>query len=75
MATPKTQFTAVYQKRGKSYIGFVEEVSGANTQGKNLAEVKKNLAEALKMVVEANREIARKTAKGFSVREPIFLPA
>jgi len=27
----KSEFTAVFEKRGKWYIGFVEEVPGVNT--------------------------------------------
>ena len=55
------QFTATYAKRGKWYVGFVQEVPGVNTQGKTLAEVKRNLKEALVMVLEANRELAHRT--------------
>ena len=35
------QFTAVYLKRGKWFLGYVEEIPGVNTQGKTLAEAKK----------------------------------
>ncbi len=75
MLASKTQFTAVYQKKGRYYIGFVEEVPGANTQGKTLAEAKKNLTEALKLIVEANRALTQKVSKGFFIREPILLSA
>lgn len=51
------QFTAVYLKRGKWYIGYVEEIPGVNTQGGTLAETKRNLKEALVMVLEANRAL------------------
>lgn len=52
------QFTAVYTKRGKWYVAYVEEIPGVNTQGRTLAEAKKNLKEALVMVLEANRALA-----------------
>ncbi len=51
------QFTAVYLKRGKWYLGYVEEISGVNTQGRTLAETKRNLREALALVLEANRAL------------------
>ena len=49
---PKTtsKFTAVYKKSGKHYLGWVEEIPGANTQGETLKEAKENLKEALEMV-------------------------
>lgn len=53
----KREFTATYQRRGKWYVGWVEEVPGVNTQGRTLREAKANLREAVKLVLEANREI------------------
>jgi len=67
------QFTAVYQKRGKWYIGYVEEVSGVNTQGKTLAEAKKNLKEALIMVLEANRAIAHRLHGRRAIEEQLAI--
>ena len=52
------QFTAVYMKRGKWYVAYVEEIPGVNTQGRTLAEAKRNLKEALALVLEANRDMA-----------------
>lgn len=46
------QFTAVYKKRGKWYLGWVEEIPGVNTQGKTLKEAKENLKEALLLGLE-----------------------
>ena len=65
------QFTAVYMKRGKWYIGTVEEIPGVNTQGRTLVEVKKNLKEALVMVLEANRELAHRAHNRRAIEEPI----
>ncbi len=50
-------FTAVIQQVAEGYIGFVEELPGANTQGATLEEVRANLAEAVELVLEANREL------------------
>jgi predicted RNase H-like HicB family nuclease len=47
--------TAIYRKVPEGYIGYVEELPGANTQGKTLDEVKQNLREAIQLVLEANK--------------------
>lgn len=67
------QFTAVYIKRGKWYVGYVEEISGVNTQGKTLAETKRNLKEALELVLEANRLIAHRAHGKHAIEEPISI--
>ncbi len=54
------QCTAVYQKHGDWYLGWVEEVPGVNTQGKTLKETKDNLKEALEMVLEVNKMLVEK---------------
>ncbi len=48
------KFTAVFEKEGDWWIGYVEELPGANTQGKTLDEARENLKEAVVMVIEAN---------------------
>ena len=50
------QFTAVYMKRGKWYVGYVEEIPGVNTQGKTLSEAKRNLKEAVQLHLEIIEE-------------------
>jgi predicted RNase H-like HicB family nuclease len=67
------QFTAVYMKRGRRYVAFVEEIPGVNTQGRTLAETKANLKEALELVIQANREIAHKTRGRRVLEEPISI--
>ncbi len=69
----KQQFTAIYKKLGKLYVGWVEEIPGVNTQGKTLKETKDNLREALELVLEVNRAMARKEIKGAVIREPVIL--
>lgn len=56
----KMSFTAVFIRVPEGYVGFVEELPGANSQGKTLAEVRKNLREAVQLVLEANRTLAEK---------------
>ena len=70
------QFTAVFRKVPEGYIGFVEELPGANTQGATLDEARANLQEAIEMVLQANRELIDESAAGSEViREPIKVNA
>ncbi len=70
------KFTAVFQKVPEGYIGFVEELPGANTQGATLDEARANLAEAVELVLEANRTLSEESIEGQNViREPLSLPA
>ena len=54
------KFTAVIERAGEWRIGYVEELPGANTQGRTKEEVRENLKEAVKLIIEANRELARR---------------
>jgi predicted RNase H-like HicB family nuclease len=64
--------TAVYRKVPEGYIGFVEELPGANTQGATLEEARENLKEAVSLVIEANRVLSEDLVKGEEViREPL----
>jgi len=68
------QLTAVFRKVPEGYIGFVEELPGANTQGSTLEEARENLQEAITLVLEANRELIEVAARGGEViREPITI--
>ena len=65
------QFTAVFRKVPEGYIGFVEELPGANTQGATLEEARTNLQEAVELVLEANRQLVEEASSGGEViREP-----
>jgi len=66
------QFTAIYKKSGKWYLGWVEEIPGVNTQGRTLKETKENLKEALLLILETNRILNKKEfPKGKVIREPL----
>jgi predicted RNase H-like HicB family nuclease len=70
------QFTAVFRKVPEGYIGYVEEIPGANTQGATLEETRANLREAVALVVEANRMFAQEDAAGAEViKEPLKVTA
>ena len=54
----KLRLTAVFEKVPDGYIGYVEELPGANTQATTLEEVRTSLAAAVELVLEANRRLA-----------------
>lgn len=66
--------TALFMKVPEGYIGFVEELPGANTQGNTLEETRESLREAVELVLEANRELVAETVQGEEViRERISI--
>ena len=56
-------FTAVFEQVGDWWTGYVEELPGANTQGKTMEEARENLKEAIQLILEAKRELARRDAE------------
>ncbi|HEX6631224.1 MAG TPA: type II toxin-antitoxin system HicB family antitoxin [Gemmatimonadaceae bacterium] len=70
------ELTAVFRQVPEGYIGFVEELPGANTQGATLEEARANLREAVELVLEANRVLAEEDLAGAEViRESLRLTA
>ena len=71
------RFTAVFEKVPEGYIGFVEELPGANTQGASLEEARENLKEAVEMTLEANRFLTEESLAGTRniIRESLTIPA
>ena len=67
------QLTAVYIAVPEGYVAFVEELPGANTQGDTLEEAKVNLREAVELVLEANRELAKQSLAGQTVKRKAFV--
>ena len=69
------QLTAVFREVPEGFIGWVEEIPGANVQEASLAEARASLAEAVALVLAANREMARAALEGASdvIREPFRL--
>ncbi|MFN3466675.1 MAG: type II toxin-antitoxin system HicB family antitoxin [Candidatus Brocadiales bacterium] len=60
----QSTFTGVFEKVGDWYIGYVEELPGANTQGKTLEEVRENLREAIELILTSNKELAERELSG-----------
>jgi predicted RNase H-like HicB family nuclease len=72
----RIRLTAVFEEVPEGYIGYVEELPGANTQGSTLDEARANLAEAVELVLEANRTLAEERLGTKNViREPIRFTA
>jgi predicted RNase H-like HicB family nuclease len=70
------QLTAVFQKVPKGYIGFVEQLPGANSQGRTLSQTRKNLREAIALTLQANRTLLRESLRGRkTIREQITISA
>lgn len=67
--------TTIFRKVPEGYIGYVEELPGANTQGATLEEARENLKEAIEMVLEANRELAAEESMESDIREFLELKA
>ncbi len=54
----------VFGKVPQGYMGYLEELPGANAQGEILEEVKENLKETIKLVLEANRQLREEELSG-----------
>ena len=61
-------YTAVIQRDGEWWVGWIEEVPGVNSQGKTRNELLENLRSALQEALEMNRSDAL-TAAGESYEE------
>lgn len=68
----KEKLTAIFQKSPYGYIGFIEELPGANTQGKTLKEARENLIEAVQLVLDANRQLFNEEYKGVDLIKEDF---
>ena len=55
------------------YTAFIEEIPGAISEGETVDEARENLADALRMVLDCNRELARKEEPAAAVREAFEL--
>jgi len=57
------------------YTAFIEEIPGAISEGETIEEARENLSDALRMVLECNRELARKEEPAAALRETFELAA
>ena len=56
------KYTAVIQRDGDFWVGWIEEISGVNSQGSTRAELLENLQSALQEALQMNRLDARSAA-------------
>jgi predicted RNase H-like HicB family nuclease len=56
-------YTAIIQKADNWWIGWIEEISGVNSQGRTREELIENLRSALGEMLEMKREDARLAAR------------
>lgn len=70
------RFTAIIEKdENGMYIGQIEEVPAAISQGQTLDELKENLQDALELIFAVNREEVETNYQGkIFFREKISLP-
>jgi predicted RNase H-like HicB family nuclease len=70
------RLAAVFHEVPEGYIGFVEELPGANTQARTLEEARESLSEAVELILEANRALSAELIQGKEViREPLVFAA
>ena len=53
-------FEATIEKRDKWYIGWVDAVPGAFSQGRTIKEVEENLEEAVQLILESQQDLKSK---------------
>jgi predicted RNase H-like HicB family nuclease len=51
------EFEATIEKCDKWYIGWVDAVPGAFSQGRTVKEVEENLKEAVQLILESQRDL------------------
>jgi predicted RNase H-like HicB family nuclease len=61
------KLTAIFEQVDEWWLGYVEELPGANTQGKTLDEARENLREAVQLIIEVNRELLLEQIVGHKI--------
>jgi predicted RNase H-like HicB family nuclease len=69
----KREFTAVIKQDEGWWIGWIEEVSGVNSQGRTREELLANLRSALREAIEMNRAEALQAAENSYEEEAILV--
>jgi predicted RNase H-like HicB family nuclease len=59
----RREFTAVVQRDGDWWVGWIEEIRGVNSQGRSRRELLENLSSALGEALEMNRFEALRNAR------------
>lgn len=66
-------FEATIEKRNKWYVGWVETVPGAFSQGRTIKEVEENLKEAVQLILESQQEARTKGVAGKILKRKILV--
>jgi predicted RNase H-like HicB family nuclease len=69
----KAEFTAIVKRDGDWWLGWVEEVPGANAQERTKEELIISLREAVKDILELRCEEARKQAENDYEEIPLLI--
>ena len=67
------QFTAIYEKGEKYYLGYCPEVPGANGQGETLEGCRESLKEGIKLILQERLEDALRGAPDDAIRETVVI--
>jgi predicted RNase H-like HicB family nuclease len=71
----ENRYTAAFEQVGDWWTGYVEELPGCNVQERTLEEARKSLKEVIRLIMDANRELARRESEGHQViREEVAVP-
>lgn len=71
----ENRYTGVFEQVEGWWIGHVEELPGCNVQERTLEEARESLKEVIQLIVQANRDLARRESEGHQViREPVAVP-
>lgn len=57
------------------FTALIEEIPGAISEGETIEEARANLLDALHLLLECNRDIARRFQPAQAVRQPLELAA
>jgi predicted RNase H-like HicB family nuclease len=64
-------FEATIEKRDKWYIGWVDAIPGAFSQGKTVKEVEENLKEAVQLILESQQDLRKSGTHGEILKRKI----
>ena len=67
------QYTAIIQKRGEWWIGWIEEIPGVNCQERTRSELRVSLTDALREMLEFNGREALAAAGDGYMEEKVVL--
>ena len=68
-----SQFTAIYEKGERYYIGYCPEVPGANGQGETIEECRESLKEAIKLILQDRVEEALRGTPQDAIKEIVVV--